>query len=250
MNASASASTTSTAMVSNSSTALAATSFRHYFKRNFYKEHPRVEERSWEEIDKFLNLHQIKFSGFDLPKPIFMLDEINFPDYIATELKMQGITRPTAIQSMIWPALYSGRDIMCIGLPCYSRVLSVNTYLENTKFSCLNWPVVLMVNSIHFSLFQQYICPALVFIKEQEFEKRKKGPLVLIVTQTKEVAKEILTHSSMFIYQSQCSFCSLIDDENINTQIALLNERGTLLLFFSLALSLYLFRFESFKKKC
>ena len=71
-------------------------------------------------------MHQIKFSGFDLPKPIFTLDEINFPDYIIEELRMQGITRPTAIQSMTWPALYSGRDLMCIGLPTHSRVISVN----------------------------------------------------------------------------------------------------------------------------
>ncbi len=70
-------------------------------------------------------MHQIKFSGFDLPKPLFMLDEINFPSYIIDELRIQGIYRPTSIQSMTWPSLYSGRDIMCIGLPTHSRVLSV-----------------------------------------------------------------------------------------------------------------------------
>ena len=101
------------------------TNYYNIKRRFYYKEHARVEQRTWDEIDKFLNLHQIKFSGFDLPKPIFFLDEINFPDYIIDELKMQGIHRPTAIQSMTWPALYSGRDIMCIGLPTSSRVISV-----------------------------------------------------------------------------------------------------------------------------
>ncbi|RNA22134.1 atp-dependent rna helicase dbp2, partial [Brachionus plicatilis] len=172
------------------------TSITNYFnlKRNFYKEHPRVERRTWEEIDKFLNLHQIKFSGFDFPKPIFTLDEINFPVYIINEIRLQGIQRPSAIQSMTWPALYSGRDIMCIGLPTSSRVIS-------------------------------YICPALVFIREQAPEIRRAGPLVLIVTQTKEVAKEILTHAQMFIHQSQCSYCCLFDDENINTQSVHLRGR-------------------------
>lgn len=98
----------------------------HSLKKEFYKEHKRVEQRGWDEIDKFLNLHQIKFSGFDLPKPIYSLDEINFPGYIMDELRMQGISRPTAIQSMTWPALYSGRDLMCIGLPTHSRVISVS----------------------------------------------------------------------------------------------------------------------------
>ena len=98
-------------------------------KRWFYREHPRVEERSWDDIDRFLNLHQIKFSGFDLPKPIFKMDEINFPKYILDELRIQGVLRPTAIQSMTWPTLYSGRDVMCIGLPSYSRVLSVNNFV-------------------------------------------------------------------------------------------------------------------------
>jgi superfamily II DNA/RNA helicase len=72
----------------------------------------------------------------------------------------------------------------------------------------------------------KYICPALVYIKQQEIETRKKGPLVLIVTQTKEVAKEILTHSQMFMHQAQSSFCCLYDDENINTQVAQLNQLG------------------------
>lgn len=39
---------------------------------------------------------------------------------------MQGINRPTAIQALAWPALYSGRDLMCIGLPTSSRVISVS----------------------------------------------------------------------------------------------------------------------------
>ena len=111
--------------------ALSVTNYYNIKKKYNYQEHARVEQRTWDEIDKFLNLHQIKFSGFDLPKPIFFLDEINFPDYITDELRMQGILRPTAIQSMSWPALYSGRDIMCIGLPTSSRVISVISNFEN-----------------------------------------------------------------------------------------------------------------------
>ena len=57
---------------------------------------------------------------------MWALDEINFPEYIQTELRLQGITRPSAIQSMAWPSIFSGRDIMCIGLPTASRVLSVS----------------------------------------------------------------------------------------------------------------------------
>jgi hypothetical protein len=78
----------------------------------------------------------------------------------------------------------------------------------------------------------KYICPALVFIKQQEIELRKKGPLVLIVTQTKEVAKEILTHSQMFMHQAQCTFCCLFDDENINTQALQLSQLGLYLFLF------------------
>ena len=64
----------------------------------------------------------------------------------------------------------------------------------------------------------------LVFIKQQDSAIRKAGPLVLIATQTKEVAKEILTQSQMFMQQSLCSFCCLFDDENINTQALQLRE--------------------------
>lgn len=110
----------------------------HSLKKEFYREHKRVEQRGWDEIDKFLNLHQIKFSGFDLPKPIYSLDEINFPGYIMDELRMQGISRPTAIQSMTWPALYSGRDLMCIGLPTHSRVISVSWISQQYKLTIPN----------------------------------------------------------------------------------------------------------------
>jgi superfamily II DNA/RNA helicase len=41
---------------------------------------------------------------------------------------MQGINKPTAIQALAWPVLYSGRDLMCIGLPTSSRVISVNIF--------------------------------------------------------------------------------------------------------------------------
>jgi hypothetical protein len=75
---------------------------------------------------------------------------------------------------------------------------------------------------------KQYLCPALVFIREQTYEIRKQGPLVLIATQTKEVAKEILTHAQMFMLQAKCSFACLFDDENINTQAMQLRERGWL----------------------
>jgi ATP-dependent RNA helicase DDX5/DBP2 len=124
------------------------------------------------------------------------------------ELRMQGIHRPTAIQSMTWPALYSGRDIMCIGLPTHSRIIS-------------------------------YICPALAFVKRQDINVRRAGPLVLIVTQTKEVAKEILTQSQMFMQQALVSFCCLFDDENINTQSIQLNERGNKMGLFFLSFTIH-----------
>jgi superfamily II DNA/RNA helicase len=63
-------------------------------------------------------------------------------------------------------------------------------------------------------------------VKEQAVEIRKAGPLVLIVTQTKEVAKEIFTHAQMFILQAKCTLCCLFDDENINTQSQNLKDNG------------------------
>ena len=66
---------------------------------------------------------------------------------------------------------------------------------------------------------------------------------MLIVTQTKEVAKEILTHAQMFMLQAKCSFACLFDDENINTQAMQLRERGQ---FFCQQLLVFSFFFESF----
>jgi superfamily II DNA/RNA helicase len=140
------------------------------------------------------------------------------------ELKLQGLQRPTAIQSMTWPVLYSGRDIMCIGLPISSRVLSVSRFIIALKvFFSFNICFIFLLQ------FVKYICPALVFIKEQSIEVRKQGALVLIVTQTKEVAKEILTNAQMFMHQANCSFSCLFDDENVNTQVLHLRDNGKML---------------------
>jgi hypothetical protein len=65
-----------------------------------------------------------------------------------------------------------------------------------------------------------------VFIREQDPLVRKKGPLVLIVTHTKEVAKEVLSNAQMFIQQALCSFCCLFDDENITTQVLNMSQMG------------------------
>ncbi len=85
-----------------------------------------------------------------MPKPIFMMDEINFPSYIIDELRIQGVYRPTSIQSMTWPALYSGRDIMCIGLPTHSRVLSV---IIKLTFILKIDHVLVKIASFFFSIF-------------------------------------------------------------------------------------------------
>ena len=80
-----------------------------------------------------------------------------------------------------------------------------------------------------------------MFIREQSVEVRKAGPLVLIVTQTKEVAKEILTTSQMFMHQAHCKFSCLFDDENINTQVMHLRDHGKFSCLFGLIKLLWTF---------
>ena len=74
------------------------------------------------QIGHMLRQWLIRLEWFDT---LFPRIPVPIQKYIMDELRMQGVSRPTSIQSMTWPALYAGRDMMCIGLPTHSRVVSV-----------------------------------------------------------------------------------------------------------------------------
>ena len=125
------------------------------FEKNFYTEHPNVASRSEEDVRKFTRENDMTCEGTDIPKPITNFDEAGFPDYVLSEVKLQGFPKPTAIQCQGWPMALSGRDMVGIAATGSGKTLS-------------------------------YCLPAIVHINAQPLLKHGDGPIVLVLAPTRE----------------------------------------------------------------
>ena len=137
------------------------------FEKNFYTEHPNVASRSEEDVRKFTRENDMTCEGTDIPKPITNFDEAGFPDYVLSEVKLQGFPKPTAIQCQGWPMALSGRDMVGIAATGSGKTLS-------------------------------YCLPAIVHINAQPLLKHGDGPIVLVLAPTRELAVQIQQECSKF----------------------------------------------------
>lgn len=81
------------------------------FKKDFYREHSAIKNRSQRDIDRFLEKHDITLVG-QCPKPITEFNEIDIPDYVMNEIEKQGFQKPTPIQAQGWPIALSGLNMV------------------------------------------------------------------------------------------------------------------------------------------
>ncbi|KAK5169581.1 ATP-dependent RNA helicase dbp2 [Saxophila tyrrhenica] len=137
------------------------------FEKSFYKEHADVAARPKHEVDAFRQKHQIAVTGEDVPKPVQSFDEAGFPAYVMSEVKAQGFSNPTAIQSQGWPMALSGRDVVGIAETGSGKTLT-------------------------------YCLPAIVHINAQPLLAPGDGPIVLILAPTRELAVQIQEEVSKF----------------------------------------------------
>uniref|UniRef100_A0A915DQJ3 RNA helicase n=1 Tax=Ditylenchus dipsaci TaxID=166011 RepID=A0A915DQJ3_9BILA len=61
-------------------------------QKSFYQEHPTVTRRSQTEIQSWLNEHEVTLQGTNIPRPIFLFEEINFTSPIVKQLSSSGKT--------------------------------------------------------------------------------------------------------------------------------------------------------------
>jgi len=139
--------------------------------KNYYVPHPDVLARSEEEILKFRNENEIKIKGKgkeSVPRPIFKLEETNFPSYIMDKFRAQNFTDPTPIQSQSWPIALQGDNMVGIARTGSGKTLA-------------------------------YLAPSIVRMKEEKQENpRARGPLTLVLAPTRELALQIQSVSHMF----------------------------------------------------
>jgi len=142
------------------------------FQKNFYVEHESVAGRSQEEIDEFRAKHDMRLTGENIPRPVYSFQEANFPDYLLAEVAKAGFTSPTAIQMQGWPMALSGRDMIGIAKTGSGKTLS-------------------------------FVLPGIVHINAQPLLSPGDGPIVLILSPTRELAQQTLGECQKFGYSSR-----------------------------------------------
>lgn len=82
--------------------------------KNFFKPSESVLSRPKADIDSFHRKHDIKVRGKYENHMVFEFNECGFPSYITDQLTQRDFKQPTVIQSMSWPTVLAGRDLVGI----------------------------------------------------------------------------------------------------------------------------------------
>ncbi|KAM3751788.1 hypothetical protein ACB098_04G136800 [Castanea mollissima] len=137
------------------------------FEKNFYVETPSVRAMSEHEAVVYRVKRDITVEGHDVPKPIRMFHEANFPDYCLDAIAKLGFVEPTPIQAQGWPMALKGRDLIGIAETGSGKTLA-------------------------------YLLPALVHVSAQPRLVQGEGPIVLVLAPTRELAVQIQEEALKF----------------------------------------------------
>ncbi|PHT88021.1 ATP-dependent RNA helicase dbp2 [Capsicum annuum] len=137
------------------------------FEKNFYVENHSVRSMTDQEVAIYRARRDITVEGSDVPRPIQMFHEANFPDYCLEVISRLGFVEPTPIQSQGWPMALKGRDLIGIAETGSGKTLA-------------------------------YLLPALVHVSAQPRLAHGDGPIVLVLAPTRELAVQIQEEAVKF----------------------------------------------------
>jgi ATP-dependent RNA helicase DDX5/DBP2 len=110
--------------------------------------------------------------GSNIPKPVLKFEEAGFHDFMLEALRAAKFEKPTLIQSMAWPIVLSGRDLIGVAETGSGKTIS-------------------------------FMLPAMVHLRAQRPLKRGDGPIVLVLAPTRELAVQIDTETKRFASTSK-----------------------------------------------
>lgn len=145
------------------------------FVKDFYQEHPDIAKLTNEEVEKFRNQYNMTVSGKDVPKPVRTFKEACFPDYLQEEVQKAGFLEPTPIQCQGWPMALGGRDVIGISATGSGKTLA-------------------------------FVQPAIVHINAQPLQEPGDGPIVQILSPTRELAMQTMQQCEKFGYTSRIKY--------------------------------------------
>jgi len=131
------------------------------FQKNFYTMTSKTESMTKAEVKQYYKTHNtvLKGKGRKTFKPLLTFQELGFPAKIMKVC--EGFSEPTPIQSLCWPIAASGRDVIGIAETGSGKTLA-------------------------FSI------PGLAHLSQRVQTEGRKGPMMLIVAPTRELAMQSL----------------------------------------------------------
>merc|ERR1712232_995584 len=138
------------------------------FEKNFYQEHPAVSSMSEDEANGMRSKKGITIvEGRNCPKPVRTFEEASFPEYVLQEVARAGFREPTPIQVQGWPIALKGRDMVGIAETGSGKTLA-------------------------------FLLPSIVHINAQPYLSKGDGPIVLVMSPTRELAIQTQEEANRF----------------------------------------------------
>ncbi|KAI5287426.1 RNA-dependent ATPase [Ascosphaera aggregata] len=115
-----------------------------------YATYPALEALPQTTVDEFMTSNAIQISGVPLEsqlRPIISFDHL--PSAVTPLMEpFKSFTKPTSVQSITWPYLFAGRDVigvaetgsgktLAFGLPCVARVMKINASHSSHRLSAV-----------------------------------------------------------------------------------------------------------------
>ncbi|KAI6171942.1 DEAD/DEAH box helicase [Aphelenchoides besseyi] len=127
--------------------------------KSFYVEAESVKERSESETIKWISENRIMLHGTRVPRPCLHFNEPGFPPRLVEQLERR-FDSPTVVQSIAWPVALSGQDLVSIARTGSGKTLA-------------------------------FLLPGLVHTYGQTNRQTREGPVVLVLSPTRELAQQV-----------------------------------------------------------
>jgi len=129
-----------------------------------------VSKYSPEEIKRFYDDEKITVYGSNDVAPFLSFNDYKWPNLAFNLFRKNNYEKPTTIQSMCWPIALSGKDLIGIAVTGSGKT-------------------------------NAYILPAFIHI-ENNYQRKGKGPMVIVLAPTRELAQQIDEVVNEFSYIS------------------------------------------------
>jgi len=139
------------------------------FKKNFYDPSPEVTHRSRADVESFRTSKEITIiQGHNkIGNPITNFEEGGFPEYLLKTMRKENFKEPTAVQAQGWPIALSGENLVSIAMTGSGKTMG-------------------------------YMLPAIIHCMNQAYLERGDGPIVLVMSPTRELAQQIQEQATKF----------------------------------------------------